>query len=168
MTSIEQKIFNIILRKKNARIQHIASAAGVSSAYAGLVCQGLARCGHINFRRGLARLVSASAERAVISELADAPVDPIAEHVEEQETEVGEVKLPDTEEAPKVISIASFKGLAKDLRMALENAGYHTIQDVAETPLPKLMQCGMNVKQAADLLNNARAEIGMIDKGILR
>lgn len=141
MTSIEQKIFDIIRRKKNARIQYVANEAGVSSAYANLVCQGLCRRGHINFVRGLA-VIPVLAD---ISESAAAP------------------PIPAEEKDSRITIFSIFGNLDKSKVAALENAGYKTVGTLAEAPIAKLMSIGgMNVMQAANLINKARKDLGMI------
>lgn len=146
MTSTEQKIFDIISQRKNARVSAVARTVGLSSDYVHLVCQSLDRNGHINLTKGLAVIPDFRVETGEIKE----------ERVPET------VQAEIAQDATHGFSVAEFPGVRADLITAFQNAGYHTMNDIAEAPLPKLMQCGMNVKQAADLINKARREVGII------
>lgn len=150
MTSTEQKIYDIIRRKKNTRAQYISRLLGMSSGYVDLVCRGLSRRGHINFTRGLAAIPVS------VDFSSDLPAQP---HVEEAATQAE----PVSSESKSVLPILSFEGISSELVKALEGAGCATVGNLAETPISKLMSAGgLNVKQAADLINKARGELGML------
>lgn len=147
MTSTEQKIFDIISQRKNARVSAVARITGLSSDYVHLVCQSLDRNGYIILAKGfVAGIPDSRAETGEIKE----------EQVHEA------MQTEKSQDETHGFSVAQFEGMRAELITALENGGYHTMNDIAEAPLPKLMQCGMNVKQAADLINRARREVGII------
>ena len=154
MTSTEQKVFDIIRRKKNARIQYIASTAGVSSGYAALICQGLHRRGHVHFSRGLAVMPASADTTAAESQISEPPAAPLP-LVEEQIQE-------------EVTPVSGLHGMNEQLTSVLAAAGYNTVGDLANVPLSKLMQAGrLNVKQAAGLINQAKIKVGMIKSDII-
>ena len=161
MTNTEQKILQLILEKKSARVGHIAKTAGFTSDYVNLVCQGLHRRGYVNFRRGVVA-VPAMAEEAVPS---DAPAEEsitLPEMDEPAGEEGSESASPEAQ-----ASIADLTGLNIAQLTTLGEAGYNSISDLANAPISKLMQAGsMNVKQAANLINQARAHLRMINTEI--
>lgn len=84
---------------------------------------------------------------------------PSAEEINAQ----GESPASNKPVAPVALPIVSLEGVSSELVKALEGAGCATVENLAETPIAKLMTLyGMNVKQAADLINQARRKLGTI------
>ena len=90
---------------------------------------------------------------------------------ESQISEPPAAPLPLVEEQiqEEVTPVSGLHGMNEQLTSVLSAAGYNTVGDLANARISRLMQAGslLNVKQAADLINQAKIKVGIIKSDVI-
>jgi len=153
MTQTEQKVFEIISKKKRVGISEISKETGLSTAYAQLICQGFQRNGFINFARGLCSIIK---EEEVLEKK------PISEKPKVTKRTIERKAIKKKKETTKN-PLLSLESIDEKLAKNLERAGFKTIENLSEASISRLMEIsGIELKQAADIINEARKKLGKL------
>lgn len=153
MASTEEKVFEIIFKKKKVGIFFIAQELNFSTDYIRLICQALQRKGKIIFSRDLAEIKPEIKPKEIKFHPTGRlwRTSPLAGGLPK-----GEKKKIRKQEKN---SLATLKIDRKTLKI-LKEAGFQSIEDIIKTPFSILLQkTGLELSRAAKIFNKARSPL---------
>lgn len=153
MPSTEEKALELIKDfGGKAHSWQIARQLSISPEYARLLLQALQKTGKIKVFHGWACLSRAKSAKA----LEEKPRKP-------KKIRKEKIKIPVIHLTP----LSKVRGMSQELEKILQKAGYKETEGVAATSLPIFMEStGLELKQAADLINEARRVLKIIPDSI--
>ncbi len=162
MTSNERKIVKCLWDEEGRmHIQVIAQKTGISSDYARLLCRSLERGGYLKFADvNVCCLLTKGRNRFQDEEITDS--DKKSEDENKQDENL--VKEIQNEILEEEVKLDELKDATPQEKEKLIEAGYKSVEDLAQVPVNRLIQSiGVNLKKAANWINQARRQTGVID-----
>lgn len=162
MTSNERKIIKYLWDTKGrAHIRVVSQNVGFTSDYTRLICRSLARGGYIQFAgSNECCLLKKGRSRFKAEEMPTTSEKNLRKS--KKKTGFGDATIA------SVSSFDELPDVSEKDKEKLVQAGYKTVEDLAEAPISKLIQgIGISLKKAADWINQARRQTGaMHDKKV--
>ncbi len=158
-STIEQTKNAILTHGGKASKHQIARELKISLDYAGLILGELKRKGEIAFSNGFYVLTSIKKEVIQDKEQKKPAIPLTAKQPARQSRKSKETKKAKKPRAKKNIrhSLGDIMGISESLALTLEEAGYNTIESLAEASISKLMAAAkLELHTAAQLINQAR------------